>query len=33
MEWLWVSGLMVYMYLAGSFITWYLIKRVDNDRD
>jgi hypothetical protein len=22
---------MVYMYLAGSFITWYLIKKVNND--
>jgi hypothetical protein len=31
MDWFWVGVLMIYMYFMGSFITWYLIKRVDHD--
>lgn len=31
MEWYWVSGLMVWMYFMGSFVTWYLIKGIKDD--
>jgi hypothetical protein len=31
MDWFWVGVLMIYMYFMGSFITWYLIKKVHND--
>jgi hypothetical protein len=30
MDWFWIAILMTYMYFVGSFITWYLIKRVDD---
>lgn len=31
MEWLWISGLMVAMYLMGSFVTWYIIRMDDHE--
>lgn len=31
MDWFWVSGLMVGMYFLGSFVTWYIIKGIDDD--
>jgi hypothetical protein len=29
----WTSTLMVMMYFTGSFVTWYIIKGIDHERE